>query len=57
MDIFPFSKDIHAFLLRVTASLERADALMAEAQLTVRNANAAIDEVRDVLAAVRGAPK
>lgn len=53
MAIFQLSGDIQAFLLRVTASLERIDGAVSEAQLLIRNANAAVTEVRQTLAGAR----
>jgi hypothetical protein len=49
MDLFPFTRDLQAFLLRVTASLERLDGAVAEAQLLIRDA-------REILAAIRTPP-
>jgi hypothetical protein len=48
MTIFPLTKDVQAFLLRMTATLERIDGAVAEAQLLIR-------DVRQVIAAVRSA--
>lgn len=49
MNFFPLTKDLQAFMLRVTASLERFDNVAAEAQLLIRNANDAVTEVRQIV--------
>lgn len=61
MAFLSITKDVQAFLLRATASLERIDGAVAEIQLTARearalfqNANAAVTEVREALARLKG---
>jgi hypothetical protein len=48
MNLFPLTRDIQAFMLRMTASLERIDNVAAEAQILIRNANDAITEIRQI---------
>lgn len=53
MDLFPFTKDIQAFLLRAVASLERLDGAVADAQKLIRNADAGVTEIRETVKAFR----
>lgn len=48
MELFPLTKDIQAFLLRMTATLERVDGAVGEVQLLAR-------DIRQIIAAVKSA--
>ncbi len=47
------AKDVQALMLRVTASLERADAVMAEAQILMRQTTEVVGKVNRMLDGMR----
>ena len=47
------AKDVQALMLRVTASLERADAVMAEAQILMRQTTEVVSKVNRMLDGMR----
>lgn len=51
--IFNLDDDMRAFMLRVVASLERADGLMEETQRTIRNVNEGVTELRELVSAMQ----
>jgi len=53
--IFSLDDDARAFMVRVTASLERVDGAVAEGQLLIRESQALIADVRQLLAAFTAA--
>lgn len=55
MSLFPLTGDVQKFLLRAMASLERADAMMAQVQSAARNADALLTDVRAALSAAASA--
>lgn len=57
MTLFPFTKDLQAFLLRVTASLDGFDDAVRDARVLMKNANEAVTEIRQAGAAVRAGLK
>lgn len=53
MALFPFTKDLQAFLLRVTASLDGLDNAIRDAQRLIRNADEGITELRQTVEGLR----
>ena len=51
--MFSLTKDIQAFMLRVTASLDNLDDAVRDAQRLIRNADATVTEVRRTLDGIK----